>query len=194
MSDLKEIIAANITKLRKSKKMTQVQFSNELNYSDKAVSKWERAESIPDIIVLKQIADFFGVTVDFLLNEHDENEELPKTTEQKSTINKLPLTLLSVSPVWAIACLIFTLIALFKNLYIWPVFYVCVPITLLLFIIFNSIWGNRKRNYFIISAFIWSILICLYIIFINYNNIWQIFILGIPAQIIIWLWSRLKKR
>lgn len=193
MSDLKEIIATNITKLRKSKKMTQVQFSNELNYSDKAVSKWERAESIPDIVVLKQIADFFGVTVDYLLNEHNENEELPKTTKQKSTINKLPLTLLSVSPVWSIACLIFTLIALFKNIYFWPVFYICVPITLLLFIIFNSIWGNRKRNYIIISAFIWSILICLYIVFINYN-IWQIFILGIPAQIIIWLWSKLKKR
>ncbi|MEI3434697.1 MAG: helix-turn-helix transcriptional regulator [Clostridia bacterium] len=60
MNDLKRIIANNITNLRKSKNLTQLEFAKELNYSDKAISKWERAESIPDVVVLKQIADFFG--------------------------------------------------------------------------------------------------------------------------------------
>ncbi len=194
MDDLKKTIANNIAFLRKSKKMTQLEFSNELHYSDKAVSKWERAESTPDIVVLKQISDFFGVSVDYLLAEHNKSETSLVNTNFKSkrTLNKLALTFLSATPVWIIGTIVFVLIALFAHKYIWPVFYICVPITILLFLIFNSVWGNRRINYFIISCFIWSILFCLYFIFIKYNA-WQLFILGIPAQITILLWSRLKK-
>ena len=61
MNNLKEIIANNITNLRKEKKLTQLEFASELHYSDKTISKWERAESIPDVVVLKQVADFFGL-------------------------------------------------------------------------------------------------------------------------------------
>ena len=75
MNDLKVIISKNLIMLRKGKKLTQIEFANELNYSDKAISKWERAESIPDIVVLKQISDVFGVSVDYLLNEHTQKEE-----------------------------------------------------------------------------------------------------------------------
>ena len=71
MSDIKAIIAKNITALRQNHKMTQIELAEKLNYSDKAVSKWERGESVPDISVLKQIADLFGVTVDYLLGRQD---------------------------------------------------------------------------------------------------------------------------
>ena len=248
MNDLKETISNNITKLRKEKKLTQFAFANELNYSDKAISKWERGESIPDVITLKQIADFFEVTVDYMLTKHEneptlqnttyetqsiksekentkavtiinsditekssserisltdsiiqnngqkdiENMLLPNRKTTKHNLNTVPLTFLSVSPVWIIATLIFTLIAIFTGKYIWYIFYIAVPITMLLFIIFNSIWGNRRNNYYIISVFIWSILFCLYFTLYQYR-IWQIFFLGIPAQITIYLWSRLKK-
>ena len=248
MNDLKETISNNITKLRKEKKLTQFALANELNYSDKAISKWERGESIPDVITLKQIEDFFGVTVDYMLAKHEnepalqnttyetqnlksekentkavtiinsdineksaserisltdsiiqnngqkdiENMLLPNRKTTKHNLNTVPLTFLSVSPVWIIATLIFTLIAIFTGKYIWYIFYIAVPITMLLFIIFNSIWGNRRNNYYIISVFIWSILFCLYFTLYQYR-IWQIFFLGIPAQITIYLWSRLKK-
>lgn len=193
MNDLKQIIASNITNLRKEKKLTQAEFAKEINYSDKAVSKWERGESIPDIIVLKQIADLFGITVDYLLKEHNENEK-PVVLEKKKkcTINKIPLTLLSAMPVWGIATLIFTLILMFSGNYTWFVFYISVPITVLIFLIFNSIWGNKRHNYLIVSIFVWSILLCIYLCFIKYNK-WQIFILGIPGQIAIILWWFLKK-
>ena len=88
MNDLKRIIANNITNLRKSKNLTQLEFAKELNYSDKAISKWERAESIPDVVVLKQIADFFGVTIDYLLNEHLADEKLI-VVESKTNSNGL---------------------------------------------------------------------------------------------------------
>lgn len=69
MEDLKRIIADNIAELRKAVPLTQAELAEKLNYSDKAVSKWERGESIPDVIVLKQIAGIFGVSVDYLLEE-----------------------------------------------------------------------------------------------------------------------------
>lgn len=194
MDDLKHIIANNIIKLRKQKKLTQAEFAQKLNYSDKAVSKWERAESIPDVIVLKQVADLFGISVDYLLNEHNENEKLVVVNNKKtSKINKIPLTLLAASPIWGIATLIFTLILIFSNKHVWFIFYICVPLTLLIFLIFNSIWGKKRNNYVIVSLFIWSILLCIYLCFIKFN-VWQIFILGIPGQIAIVLWSALKRR
>ena len=194
MDDLKQIIANNIIKLRKQKKLTQAEFAQKLNYSDKAVSKWERAESIPDVIVLKQVADLFGISIDYLLNEHNENEKLVVVNNKKtSKINKIPLTLLAASPIWGIATLIFTLILIFSNKHVWFIFYICVPLTLLIFLIFNSIWGKKRNNYVIVSLFIWSILLCIYLCFIKFN-VWQIFILGIPGQIAIVLWSALKKR
>ena len=67
--DMKRVIAKNMTELRLAKGMTQLQVAERLNYSDKAVSKWERAESIPDICILKEIADLYGVTLDYLVNE-----------------------------------------------------------------------------------------------------------------------------
>ena len=191
MDDLKQIIANNIIKLRKEKNLTQIEFAQKLNYSDKAVSKWERAESIPDIIILKQISDLFGVNVDYLLKEHSENEK-SMIKEKKQKINKISLTLLATSPIWIVATLIFTFILIFTNKYIYYVFYISIPLSILIFLIFNSIWGNRRRNYFIVSCLVWSILLCIYLSFIKLN-IWEIFLLGIPAQITIILWANLKK-
>ena len=63
MQDLKPIIAKNIAELRKAASMTQIELATRLNYSDKAVSKWERGDSIPDVAVLKQIAEKDGEAV-----------------------------------------------------------------------------------------------------------------------------------
>lgn len=194
MNDLKQIIANNIINLRKEKKLTQIEFAKKLNYSDKAISKWERAESIPDVIVLKQIADLFGVSVDYLLNEHSLDEKLIVVEKKKvNRLNKLSLTLLCTSPIWIVSTIIFSLISIFKNIYVWYVFYISVPLTILIVLIFNSIWGNRRNNYIIVSCFIWSILACIYLCLIKFN-LWQLFILGIPAQLTIILWSTLKSK
>ena len=194
MNDLKQAIASNISKLRKQKKLTQLEFAKALNYSDKAISKWERAESIPDVIILKQIADLFGVTVDYIINEHTDNEKILVIEEKKKNkINKISLTLLATCPIWIIATIVFTFALMLADIYLWQSFIVGIPFSLLIFLIFNSIWGNKRNNYFIVSCFVWSILLCLYLCFIKFN-VWQLFILGVPAQISIILWSTLKRR
>ena len=67
MEELKKIVAANLTALRTAKGMTQLELGDMISYSDKAISKWERGESIPDAFVLLKLSRIFGCTVDYLL-------------------------------------------------------------------------------------------------------------------------------
>ena len=74
---LKNRIGRNIASYRKQARLTQAGLAEKLNYSDKAVSKWERAESIPDITVLKAIADMFEVPLDYLVQENQQESAMP---------------------------------------------------------------------------------------------------------------------
>ena len=115
MEDIKSIIAGNIVQLRRKSGMTQIELAEKLNYSDKAVSKWERGESVPDISVLKNIADLFGVTVDYLITaEHEEiceteQESLEDAEEvaRKKKRKKVMIAGMSVLLVWLVAAVIF---------------------------------------------------------------------------------------
>ena len=78
MNNIKSIIAQHITDLRRAKGLTQLELAEQLNYSDKAVSKWERADSMPDVSVLVAIADLFDVPLDYLVRaEHPKKEIQP---------------------------------------------------------------------------------------------------------------------
>ncbi|MBQ8186318.1 MAG: helix-turn-helix transcriptional regulator, partial [Clostridia bacterium] len=79
--DIPQIIARNITTLRKNAGMTQAGLAEKIGYSDKSISKWERAEGIPDVICLKAIADLFGVSVDYMLTE-EHNVPVQQQPEQ----------------------------------------------------------------------------------------------------------------
>ena len=194
MNELKQIIGKNIIELRKKNGMTQAELAEKINYSDKAVSKWECGDAVPDIGVLKQLAELLGVTVDYLLEEnHDEQPAVYHESYARKK-NKLIITFLSATLVWLIATLIFTIVNLCVEdaKYTGFVFIYTVPVTAVVFLVFNSIWGKPRFNYIIITVLIWTILTSVYFIFFEYN-IWLIFILGVPAQLIIFLWSRLKK-
>ena len=194
MNELKQIIGKNIIELRKKNGMTQAELAEKINYSDKAVSKWECGDAVPDIGVLKQLAELLGVTVDYLLEEnHDEQPAVYHESYARKK-NKLIITFLSATLVWLIATLIFTIVNLCVEdaKYTGFVFIYAVPVTAVVFLVFNSIWGKPRFNYVIITVLIWTTLASVYFIFFEYN-IWLIFILGVPAQLIIFLWSRLKK-
>ena len=52
MEELKSIIGENLASLRKEKKLTQAELAERFNYTDKAISKWEKGETSPDIETL----------------------------------------------------------------------------------------------------------------------------------------------
>lgn len=195
MEDIKKIISKNIQSLRKDASMTQSELAERLNYSDKAVSKWERGESVPDIVVLKQISDLFGVTVDYLIEpEHD----LTSMSSQAKKIirkNRLIISLLATAMVWLLATIAFVVLGLVMHTVskVWTAYLVAVPVSCIVLLVFNSIWGRTKLNFVIISVLIWSVLATLYVT-LSIEGLWLIFVLGIPAQIIVLLWSNLELR
>lgn len=201
VEDLKPIIAKNITQLRQSRKMTQIELAEQLNYSDKAVSKWERAESIPDITVLKQIADLFGVPLDYLVRaEHDTLPEPVGDTPDFAPNwrrNHAIITSLSLLLVWLVATMAYVMIDMIApalKLH-WLAFVYAVPVSMIVWLVFNSIWFNLRRNYLIISLMMWSALLSVVLTLLACGiGAWQLFILGIPGQIIIFMWSRLQYR
>ena len=202
MHDIKSTIAKNITELRRTCSMTQLELAEKLSYSDKAVSKWERGESVPDITVLAQIATLFGVTVDYLIqdehpntHEDDAAEVIDDHDEKNDKRNRLIISMLAASLVWLIATVIFVSVGLSSHGFVnmWKVYIYCLPVTCIVLLVFNSIWGIKRRNFLIISALIWTLLLSFYVLFLN-HNIWIIFFIGIPGQIIVLLWSGLKMK
>lgn len=61
-------IGETISSLRKKKGMTQNEIAEKMNITDKAVSKWERDLSCPDINTISKLADVLDVSVEELLN------------------------------------------------------------------------------------------------------------------------------
>lgn len=199
MEDLKPIIAKNITNLRQNAKMTQSELAEHLNYSDKAISKWERAESLPDITVLKAIADQFGVPLDYLVRqEHDDPPTAPAISEAPRDKHRSHsiITILSVLLVWSVATLVYVMFdVICTDMKVhWITFLYAVPVSMIIWLVFNSIWFNTRRNYLIISLLMWSTLLSLVLTLLAFGiHAWQFLLLGIPGQIIILVWSGLRK-
>lgn len=101
---IKANIALNITELRKKNGMTQSELAKFLNYSDKSVSKWERGDGIPDVVVLQKIAELFGVTLNDLLKGEI---SVKKSTSKPSTVNRIIIPLLSASLSFFVASIVF---------------------------------------------------------------------------------------
>ena len=198
MTDVKQTIAKNITALRQSNKMTQNELAEKLNYSDKAVSKWERGESIPDVTVLKSIADLFGVTLDYLLQEdHTPAPEPVQEIPGRKHRNHKVVTTLSILLVWLVATLCFVTLDIVcpEATAKWLSFIYGVPVTMIVWLVFNSIWFNRRRNYLIISLLMWSVLACIFLTLTAAGYpLWKFFLLGIPGQIAILVWSMFQRK
>lgn len=191
MNEIKEIIAQNLTKLRQSRNMTQSELADILNYSDKSISKWEHGDATPPIEVLKQLADLYDVSLDFLVTENP-NEVYDKHYGAKiNNPNKLIITLLAVSLIWLSAVILYVYGSLLAGQNYWILFIIAVPASVVILMIFNGFWGKSKYKSILSSIFVWTTLASIYLYFVAFNP-WMIFFIGIPLQIGIILWSQLK--
>ncbi|MBE5735186.1 MAG: helix-turn-helix transcriptional regulator [Clostridiales bacterium] len=195
MEDVRKIVGKNISDLRKYKKLTQMELAEALNYSDKAISKWECGDSLPDIEMLVVIANFFGVSLDYLVTEeHETPKEKLIKKPKKYTHNKVMITCLAVIAVWMLATILYTCLdSVGLYSYAWTAFIHALPASFVVLLVFNCIWGKKTLRFIYISLLSWTILLSIYIIFLSYN-FWMIFIIGIPVQIAILLWSQIRKK
>ena len=196
MSDTRQLIAENITKLRKAMKLTQAELAEKMNYSDKAVSKWERGDSIPDVLVLAELASLFSVTVDYFLHEH-EGEEKTVVRKEKNKMGLIAIALTScIAPF--IVSLILSLI--FIQVYdepswLWKLFVFPLPAVSTIALVFTAVW-LRKRNaiFLTASAVLWTALLVLYVILYTFSASWLIFVIGAPIELILFFWIALHKK
>lgn len=196
MTDVKANVAKNITELRLLNGMTQMELGEKLNYSDKTISKWERGESTPDISVLVEIAAIFGVTVDYLVCSENIDQQVETNQRKEAVYNRRAITYMSESLVLLIAVVVYIIISLIdpQVQFQWLCFVYAIPIAMIVRLVFNSIWFNPRNNYYIISMMMWSLLAAIHITCRYCGvNVAVIYLLGIVGQIIIVLWSCLKK-
>lgn len=196
MDNIKSIVAKNITELRLLNNMTQLELAQKLNYSDKTISKWERGESSPEISVLVEIADIFGVTLDYMVRTENIEEKVNENKQTETKYNHRVITYLSEGVVWFVVFFAFIVTSLIAReaTFQWLYFVYAFPIVLIIRLVFNSVWFNPRHNYVIVSALMWSILAAIHLTFWYFNiNVTLIYLLGIVGEIIIILCSFVKK-
>lgn len=191
--DISKIISINLCKLRKSKKLTQLELASKFNFSDKTISKWESGESLPSIDMLYKLSEFYGITLNDLADENLVTEETLKQEEKNSVSNKVTISLLVISLVWLIATIIYVYVKINNNQNLWTAFVWAVPVSVFVALVFNGIWGNRKVAFIMISILLWATITAFFLQFLSIR-MWPLFFLGIPSQVAIILWSGLKPK
>ena len=179
MNNLREIIPNNIIKLRKAQGLTQLDLGKRVNYSDKAVSRWEKGEVLPDVETLQSISEVFNVPVSYLFEEHDESKVQTNIVNRQK--NDIIFQIFSCLVVWTIATLIFVFGELNFDKIFWQIFVWSVPATCIVVSTLNRKKKNRLLNLVVNSIFIWSFLTAFYLQFLDFNA-WIFFLIGVPIQ------------
>jgi len=203
---LKNQLGANIAAFRKRSGMTQAALAERINFSDKAVSKWERGESIPDVLTLMELAQLFDITVDDLLKDHNALPENVGKVEQvmgnvvektlKRKADKRIIAQLCSILVWFVALFVFVVCASFDIPKSWISFFFAFPITCIVQLSLRSAWRDFRSNKWLISGIVWGFLLSIYmsILLFAEKNLWLIFLLGVPGQVAILLWFRMFRK
>ncbi len=175
--NIREIIRKNIITLRKKNGLTQIDLANKINYSDKAVSRWEKGEVVPDVETLQSLSNVFGVSLTYMFETHNygkEEKHLPNK-------NELLLHFTSLCSIWIFIIVLFVYLKLIYNYTFWQLFVWGVPATILDTLIANRKWGNSILRTILQSTLLWSLTTCFYLQFLS-QNLWLIFLIGIPIQ------------
>lgn len=200
---LKSLIGKNISAHRKRCGLTQAVLAEKLNYTDKAVSKWERGESMPDALTLVQLARLFEITVDELLSDPNVLPEKTGAVQQamehvvektlKRKANKNIILGLSSILVWFVALLTYVVFASIGFEEGALAFLYAVPANAIVVLSLRSAWRDFRWNKVCISAIAWGCLVSIHVTVLMFCqlNLWRIYLLGIPGQVAIFLWFRM---
>ena len=182
--DIKQIIAKNLANLRKNKKITQTELADQFGYSDKAISKWENGDTLPDIQTLYQLCEFYNVTLDFLVSEQSFDEKIKYINHlnKRVIINNSLIELLYCSFVWILAVIIYVYLYTFSEINYWQIFIWALPATTIVMLLFTKVWKQKLYTFIVRSLFFWTLVTACYVQFIEYN-IWPLFFLMIPIQV-----------
>ena len=192
MNNVKETIAKNLSELRRAHSLTQSALAEKLNYSDKAISRWEHAETLPDIETLCRICDIYGVSFEYLLTK--DSTEAISIPKKGNTARHVLMCLIAICTVWLSATVLFTTIGALSGSYIWQLFIWAIPASGTALAICNAIWWRRKTLAAITASVInWTLILSVYLQLIA-HNVWLLFVVGAPIQVIIILSATMPEK
>lgn len=207
--DFRKEVGSRISYYRRIKGLTQSALGEKINYTDKAVSKWERGESLPDAFVLLKISDIFGVTLNELTGQNQQkiNEGdavLAELSKQKLFKHRM-VTALSAGLVWLVASVVFFLSDLILNSilkmncsYLALSFVYAIPVTFIVTLIFACIWGRIWHQAASVSGILWggvaALLISFYIFDFALKSGFYILIAAAFFQLLVILWYTMKRK
>ena len=206
--ELKIRVGANIARLRKSRGLTQAELAERINYSDKAVSKWERAESLPDVLTLICLAEQLGTDMNTLTGLQPANpeavsipepEQVPEAVPEQPPVKKKPtadrgvIQKLSSILVWVVALFLYMVLDEFGVKNLWLLFVVAIPANAIVLLSLRSAWKLYGMNRFLISVIMWGFLLVIYLLLLLTAkvNVWKILPMGLLGQAAIILWFKM---
>ena len=212
--ELKLRLGSYIARLRRERGLTQAELAERINYSDKAVSKWERAESLPDVLTLLNLAEQLGTDLNTLTGcapEIPEPEPMPepapepesepvpepepavKTLARRYTADKTVIQKLSSILVWVVALFLYMVLDAFGVKNLWLLFVVAVPVNAIVLLSLRSAWKLYGWNRILISIIMWGFLLTIYLLLLVVGkvNVWKILPMGLLGQAAILLWFKM---
>ena len=195
--EINERIAKNLIYYRKAAGLTQAELAEKINYSDKSVSKWESAAGVPDVYVLMQLAKLYGITVDDLVGTGARPQPKNGVERKKKERSHAFIMALASGIVWLVAtCLFVILLLVNEDIPAWLSFIYAIVANAIVLIVYSGIWKYRWLNFLSVSVLIWTAIltICLTVqevlalLNMQYVAIWNLFLLGIPTQVLETVW------
>jgi len=187
-------IARNLTAYRKRCDLTQAQLAEKISYSDKAISKWERGEGVPDTLVMLQLCEIFDISL---------NDLVADKIKKKAPYflrNRFIIAILSCLIVWLVAVLAFVVIGMLKpDLEIaWICYVYAIPVSFIVLVVFSALWGKKWVKFITITGLIWTLLLSIYLSITIFDDsaksAWMIFLIGIPIEVAFLFFFLLKKK
>ena len=206
--ELKLAVGSSIARLRREKGMTQAELAERINYSDKAVSKWERGESLPDVLTLLNLAQQLDTDLNTLTGISAESappEPVPEPTEiplpeepkkkrsRRYTADRSVIQKLSSILVWVVALFLYMILEAFGVKNLWLLFVAAVPANAIVLLSLRSAWKQYGWNRILISVILWGTLLTLYLLLLIVGkvNVWRILPMGLLGQAAILLWFKM---
>ena len=208
--ELKLTVGSSIARLRRERGMTQAELAERINYSDKAVSKWERGESLPDVLTLMNLAQHLGTDLNTLTGTSSESApaQLPaepeKAAQQPSEppkqkrprrymADRVVIQKLCSILVWVVALFLHMILDAFRVKNLWLLFVAAIPANAIVLLSLRSAWKQYGWNRILISVILWGALLTLYLLLlvIGKVNVWRILLIGLLGQAAIILWFKM---
>lgn len=201
MKDIKSVVSKNLGSLRKQRGLTQAEVAERLNYSDKAISRWEKGDTLPDINVLYEICEFYGITMNDLVGEDEVKAKEDKLTEKDIKAYGAWICAFGGVLVWLFATLYYFMHHTLTSESLWIIFIWAVPVTCAVIVFLGKSLFNWIVKFILMSVLSWTVLGSAYLHFVFFSsiprehsiNFWPIFFVGIPIQMILFLMQKVFK-